>query len=314
MDILDLATIRKHLDIDEVRHDCERNFDEYSKGNSVVPPVGYLAFPDGECHIKYGYIKGDPYFVVKIAAGFYKNVAIGLKPSVGMMLICSTETGYPLAVLNDEGHLTDMRTAIAGSIAAKHLAPADIQRIGIVGAGIQARLQLECLRSITDCRRVLVWNRTVANAKALVQSLSDSNLDAHIAEDLEYLVRTCNLIVTTTPAKEPLIRADWVQAGTHITAVGADAPEKQELDEALMERADICVVDSASQCTDHGEIHTAIANGLIDASKLKELGDVIGGRTTGREAPEQISVADLTGVAVQDIAIATSVYKRWRQA
>jgi len=175
-------------------------------------------------------------------------------------------------------------------------------------------LQLECLRSITDCRRVLVWNRTVANAKALVQSLSDSNLDAHIAEDLEYLVRTCNLIVTTTPAKEPLIRADWVQAGTHITAVGADAPEKQELDEALMERADICVVDSASQCTDHGEIHTAIANGLIDASKLKELGDVIGGRTTGREAPEQISVADLTGVAVQDIAIATSVYKRWRQA
>ena len=139
MDILDLATIKKHLDIDEVRHDCERNFDEYSKGNSVVPPVGYLAFPDGECHIKYGYIKGDPYFVVKIASGFYRNVAIGLKPSIGLMLICSTETGYPLAILNDEGHLTDMRTAIAGSIAAKLLAPADIQRIGIVGAGTQAR-------------------------------------------------------------------------------------------------------------------------------------------------------------------------------
>ena len=237
MDILDLATIKKHLDIDEVRHDCERNFDEYSKGNSVVPPVGYLAFPDGECHIKYGYIEGDPHFVVKIAAGFYKNVAIGLKPSVGLMLICSTETGYPLAILNDEGHLTDMRTAIAGSIAAKLLALADIQRIGIVGAGTQARLQLECLRSITDCRRVLVWNRTVANAQALVRSLSDSNMDAHVAEDLEYLVRACNLIVTTTPAKEPLIRADWVQAGTHIAAIGADAPEKQELDEALMERA-----------------------------------------------------------------------------
>ena len=314
MDILDLATIRKHLDIDEVRHDCERKFDEYSKGNSVVPPVGYLAFPDGECHIKYGYIKGDPYFVVKIASGFYRNIAKGLKPSIGLMLICSTETGYPLAILNDEGHLTDMRTAIAGSIAAKLLAPADIQRIGIVGAGTQARLQLECLRSITDCRRVLVWNRTVANAEALVQSLSDSNVDAHVAEDLEYLVRACNLIVTTTPAKEPLIRADWVQAGTHITAVGADAPEKQELDEALIEKADICVVDSASQCTDHGEIQAAIANGLIDASKLLELGDLIGGRATGRETPEQISVADLTGVAVQDIAIATSVYERWRQA
>lgn len=133
-----------------------------------------------------------------------------------MMLICSTETGYPLAVLNDEGHLTDMRTAIAGSIAAKFLAPAGIRRIGIVGAGIQARLQLECLRSITDCRRVLVWNRTVANAEALVRSLSDSNLDALVAEDLEYLVRACNLIVTTTPAREPPIRADWVQAGTHI--------------------------------------------------------------------------------------------------
>ena len=314
MDILDLATIRKHLDIDEVRHDCARNFDEYSKGNSVVPPVGYLAFPDGECHVKYGYIKGDPYFVVKIASGFYRNVAKGLKPSIGLMLICSTETGYPLAILNDEGHLTDMRTAIAGSIAAKLLAPADIQRIGIVGAGTQARLQLECLRSITDCRRVLVWNRTVANAQALVQSLSDSNMDAHVAEDLEYLVRACNLIVTATPAKEPLIRAEWVQAGTHITAVGADAPEKQELDETLMEKADICVVDSASQCTDHGEIQAAIASGLIDASKLQELGDLIGGRATGRETPEQISVADLTGVAVQDIAIATSVYERWQQA
>lgn len=314
MEILDLATIRKHLDIDAVRCDCERNFDEYSKGNSVVPPVGYLGFPDGECHIKYGYIKGDPYFVVKIAAGFYKNVARGLKPSIGLMLICSTETGYPLALLNDEGHLTDMRTAIAGSIAAKLLAPADIRRIGIVGAGIQARLQLECLRSITDCRRVLVWNRTVANAEALVHSLRDSNVDAHVAEDVEYLVRECNLIVTATPSTEPLIRADWVQAGTHITAVGADTPGKQELDEALVERADICVVDSTSQCTDHGEIQVAFAKGLIDESKLEELGDVIGGRARGREAPEQISVADLTGVAVQDIAIAKSVYEHWQQA
>ena len=314
MEILDLATIRKHLDIDAVRRDCERNFDEYSKGNSVVPPVGYLGFPDGECHIKYGYIKGDPYFVVKIAAGFYKNVARGLKPSIGLMLICSTETGYPLALLNDEGHLTDMRTAIAGSIAAKLLAPADIRRIGIVGAGIQARLQLECLRSITDCRSVLVWNRTVANAEALVRSLSDSNMDAHATKDLETLVRECKLIVTTTPATEPLIRADWVQAGTHITAVGADTPGKQELDEALMERADICVVDSTSQCTDHGEIRVAIAQGLIDTSELQELGDVIGGRATGRETPEQISVADLTGVAVQDIAIAKSVYEHWQQA
>ena len=314
MEILDLATIRKHLDIDAVRRDCERNFDEYSKGNSVVPPVGYLAFPDGECHIKYGYIKGDPYFVIKVAAGFYKNVAKGLKPSTGLMLICSTETGYPLALLNDEGHLTDMRTAIAGSIAAKLLAPADIRRIGIVGAGIQARLQLECLRPITDCRKVLVWNRTVANAAALVRSLSDSNMDAHVTQDLEFLVRECNLIVTATPATEPLIRADWVQAGTHITAVGADTPGKQELDEALMERADVCVVDSTSQCTDHGEIQAAIANGLIDASKLQELGDVIGGRARGRETPEQISVADLTGVAVQDIAIAKSVYEQWRRA
>ncbi len=314
MEVLNLATIRKHLDIGAVRRDCERNFDEYSKGHSVVPPVGYLAFPDGECHIKYGYIRGDPYFVVKIAGGFYKNVARGLKPSVGLMLICSTETGYPLAVLNDDGHLTDMRTAIAGSIAAKFLASADIRRIGIVGAGIQARLQLECLRSITDCRRVPIWNRTVANAEALVRSLSASDMDAYVAQDLESLVRACNLIVTATPSKEPLIRADWVRAGTHITAVGADAPGKQELDEALVERADVCVVDSASQCIDHGEIRVAIAHGLIDASELQELGDVIGGRARGRETPDQISVADLTGVAVQDIAIATSVYKRWQQA
>ena len=311
MDILDLATIKAKLDVDAVLVECERNFDRYSAGLSVVPPVGHLAFDAGDCHIKYGYIRGDEYFVVKVVSGFHGNVSKGLKPSVGLMLICSTETGYPLALLKDEGHLTDVRTAIAGAIAAKYLAPKNVQCIGVVGAGIQARLQLEYLKPVTDCKKVIVWNRIESGANKLASDFATSDFDVEQTNDLESLVHHSNLIITTTPSTSALFSADSVQPGTHITAVGADCPGKQELDEALVRRADVCVVDSVSQCTEQGEIQTAFAQGLIKEHDIIELGDVISGRKDGRQSDDQITIADLTGVAVQDIAIAKSVYKAW---
>ncbi len=291
--------------------ECEKYFDKYSAGLSVVPAVGHLPFESGDCHIKYGYIKGDDYFVIKVVSGFHQNVNIGLKPSIGLMLVCSTETGYPLALLNDEGHLTDVRTAIAGAIAAKYLAASNPDCIGIVGAGIQAKLQLQLLRSVTNCRTVHVWNRTSANAEKLIAEFADSDFEICRSESLEDLVRTCRLIVTTTPSTEALIFSDWVQPGTHITAVGADCPGKKELDEALVERADVLVVDSVSQCVEQGEVQHAIRNKLIRENDLIELGDVISGRSEGRRSNDQITIADLTGVAVQDIAIAKNVYQTW---
>ncbi len=311
MQILDLETIKRHLDLKAAFAAVEAGFADYSKGLVTVPPVGYLSFPKGDCHIKYGYITGDKYFVIKVVSGFHGNTAIGLRPSIGLMLVCSAETGYPEALLQDEGHLTDVRTAIAGAIAAKYLGPKRVETIGILGVGIQAKLQLEHLREVTNCRRVMVWNHVASRTDAYVAAMSKAGFNVVAVPELETLVRQSNLIVTTTPSTAPLIAADWVQPGTHITAVGADCPGKQELAVEVIQNADVCVVDSMAQCTDHGEIQIAYREGLVKESDLVELGAVIDSPARGRTSEEQITVADLTGVAVQDIAIAKTVYQAW---
>lgn len=311
---LDLDTISAHLDPPAVMQAIEAAFVSYSAGEVRVPPVGHLPFPGGDCHIKYGYIEGDDFFVIKIASGSHNNITLGVSPSSGMMVICSAITGHPLALLEDEGHLTDVRTAMAGAIAAKYLMPDEVAAIGIVGRGIQARLQLRYLMQVCSCRKVWIWNHRSDGIDDFAESAARDGFDVSIADTADELAGRCHLIVTTTPATTPLISAGAVRPGTHVTAVGADTPGKQELDEQLIARADVVVVDSKSQCIDHGEIQKACRSGLIATADLQELGDVIAGRSPGRSAQEQITVADLTGVAVQDIAIATSVYAAWQAA
>lgn len=309
---LDLAAIKAHLDIDAAVAAIEQGYVDYSLGRADVPPVGYLAVPDGECHIKYGHIQGGEFFVIKVATGFYGNTALGLTSSDGLMLVLSAKTGMVEAFLQDEGHLTNIRTAIGGMIAAKYLAPVEVSGIGIIGAGVQAELQLRLLRNITSCRRVTLWNRNRARAEALAESVGSDGFEVEISDTVEALVRASNLIVTTTPAQEPLIAADWVTPGTHITAVGADTPGKQELATELVAGADIVVVDSITQCTDHGEVQTAFRDGRITKEALRELGDVINNPDLRRQNDQQISIADLTGVAIQDIQIASAVFSAWR--
>ena len=314
MRILNLKTIQEYLDIPKTIQDIEHGFVCLSQGKATVPPVGHLGFPKGDCHIKYGYIDGDDYFVIKVASGFYDNVKVGLRNSSGLMLICSARTGYPIALLEDEGHLTDIRTAMAGLIAAKYLAPKKIRGIGIVGTGIQAKLQLEYLKHITQCRKAFVWNHRSDSITDFVRTMTTHGFDITVCDDLEKLAGHVNLIVTTTPSTQALIQYPWINKGTHITAMGADSPGKQELDLVLIQRADVCVVDSKSQCLDHGEIQTAFEQGLIQETDLAELGEVIHDPSKGRTNDEQITIADLTGVAVQDIKIACSVYEAWAQA
>jgi len=314
MQLLNLATIRQHLDPAAVMDAIEKAFVKYSAGDVTVPPVGHLPFPTGDCHIKYGYITGDDYFVIKIASGSHGNHALGVSPSSGMMVVCSATTGHPVALLQDEGHLTDVRTAMAGAIAAKYLAPPEVRTIGIVGSGIQAKLQLEYLKPVCACRKVLVWNHRAERHGEFIEFASAAGFAATAADSADNVAAGSNLIVTTTPSTSAMIGSAAVRPGTHITAVGADTPGKQELDAALVARADVLVVDSLSQCTDHGEIQTAVREKTIRASDLQELGNVIAGKAPGRTAPEQITIADLTGVAVQDIAIATSVFAAWQAA
>ena len=296
----------------ELLEPIEKGFIEYSKGNSVVPPVGELIFedPPGDVHIKYGYIKNDDNYVIKIASGFPKNNFLGLDSSHGIMVMFDKNSGYLKCILHDEGHLTNVRTAIAGSICAKYLAPNQINKIGIVGTGIQARMQLEYLLSVTSCKDVFVLGRDKGNVKTYIDKMSNFGFNVKPAKSSKDLCNHCNLIVTTTSANESLIEKKDLRKGIHITAIGSDTPEKRELDPEILKIADILVVDSISQCLERGETKYAIDSHLISKDKLKELGQVIESGNKYRKSENDITVADLTGVAVQDIMITNAVYKQ----
>jgi len=285
----------------------ESGFVAYSEGRAVVPPVGELILEEGEAHIKYGFIRGEPWYVIKIASGFYKNAERGLPSGDGMMLLFSQATGQPVATLLDRGHLTDVRTAAAGAIGARYLAPRRVERIGVAGAGVQARLQVQHLKPVTDCRSALAWGRTDEELEAYRRDMEAVGFDMAVTRDPAELGASCNLIVTTTPATEPLLRVDDIRSGTHITAIGSDAPHKQELDPAILSRASLVVADSRAQCRERGEIARALDAGAISPDQVSELGDVISGKTPRRTDDDQITVFDSTGVAVQDIQIASAV-------
>ena len=277
-------------------------------GRCDLPPVGYLGFPDakGDCHIKYGHIAGDSVFVIKIATGFYDNPSKGLASSNGIMLALSAETGEVMAILQDEGYLTDLRTGIGAALATKAGCRGDAQRVGVVGTGIQARIQIRCLNALMpDAGLVFsVWGRSEKKMRQLAQDLAAHQISVTVQPDLKTLCVNADILLTTTAAKTPLIRSSWISDGTHITASGADAPGKQELDSALTARADLLILDSDAQCIDHGEVAIPAEAGLLSPDRYRTLGKVLSGQQAGRSAPSQVTIADLTGLGSQDIAIA----------
>lgn len=286
----------------------ERSFTAYSSGEAVVPPVGTLSFeaPPGDVHVKYGYLKATPHYVIKIASGFYDNPTLGLPSSNGLNLVFNQQTGQLDCILMDEGYLTDLRTALAGAVVAKHFAPAKVERIGIVGTGLQARYQLEQLKLVTDCREVIVWGRSADKLAAYQSDMEALGFQVTITQNAAELSANCNLIITATPSKQPILPATDLQAGTLIIAMGADTLGKQELDPAVLQRADLIVLDSKSQCCHHGEVHKPLADGLLAEAKLEEIGARINSGQT-RVRQNDIIVADLTGIATQDILISSLV-------
>ncbi len=313
--VLELDEIKRLIDVPLLIREIEAGFVLYSEGKVVVPPVGFLHFdqPPGDVHIKYGFVKDDDVYVLKMASGFYNNADLGLPVADGLILVFSQKTGHIELILHDEAWLTDMRTAAAGAVAAKYLAPKNVRNIGIVGTGVQARMQLELLKDVVDCQSCIVWGRDASKVQSTIEDLLRNEsiqawgLEIRAAAEIDELVSQCNLIVTTTSAREALIKADQVIEGTHITAMGSDDHGKQELEAELLARADCVVADSISQCVDHGECFHAVEQQLIDADSILELGDVIKNSELGRTSDEQITIADLTGVAIQDIQIAKMV-------
>ena len=310
MTIVTEAELRRAVPLDRDAVACvEDAFLALATKDVAMPPILRLDIPEhrGEVDVKTAYVPGLDGFAIKISPGFFDNPKLGLPSTNGLMVLFSARTGLVDAVFLDNGYLTDVRTAAAGAVAAKHLSRPDSRVAAIFGAGVQARLQLEALTLVRPIAEARIWARDPDRAQAVAAKLSDElGLAVHAEAAPEAAVDGADIIVTTTPAAEPILRADWLSPGQHVTAMGSDAEHKNELDPAILARADLYVADSLAQTRRLGELHHAIAAGAVAADAVfPELGAVIAGRAPGRPSAAAITVADLTGTGVQDTAIAT---------
>ena len=310
MTILTEAELRRivKLDLDAVEA-VEKAFSALATLPVAMPPILRLDIPEhnGEVDVKTAYVPGIDGFAIKISPGFFDNPKLGLPSLNGMMVLLSAKTGLVEALLLDNGYLTDVRTAAAGAVAAKHLAREDASVAAIFGAGVQARLQLEALTLVRPIREARIWARDTAKAESAAADLSRTlGIDVKAKADPLAAATGADVIVTTTPSTEPILKAGFVSAGQHITAMGSDAEHKNEIAPAILRMADLYVADSASQTRRLGELHHAVEAGLLAAETgITELGHVIAGSKPGRQTAADITVADLTGTGVQDTAIAT---------
>lgn len=311
--ILVEAEIRSLIGPAEALREVRAAFARLGNGEATLPGVIGLDLPDGgEVHVKAAHLHGSPRFVVKEAAGFPGNAARGLPTGSGVMLVFCTVTGRLEAVLFDNGYLTDLRTGAAGAVAAEVLANPRVVQVGLVGAGAQARFQLEALLQVRRPERLVVWSRSEGRAEAFAHEMHERHgVPIEVTTSVNRAVEGSEILITATPARQPLVRDDWVFKGTHITAVGADAPGKGEVFARVLAKADKVVADSLAQCLRLGEIHHAVEAGLFDPARVYgELGEIVAGKKPGREHPDEITIADLTGLGIQDAAVATFVAER----
>ena len=304
--ILRADDVRASIDMRSCIDACERAFVAYSSGGAELPGVIHLDVPEahGEIHVKAGHLHGAPYYAVKAASGFYD-----LEPPAidGLVIVFDARNGSPAALLLDGGYLTDLRTGAAGGVAARHLAPERVERVAVLGTGAQARQQVDALAEVRPgFTEVRVWGRDLAKARRAADDIASRHGDTCVVNDLPSVreaVEGADVVITCTAAREPLVEAAWLAPGAHVTAVGSDGPGKQELDPAIVRAADLLVVDSLDQCSRLGELQHA----PDQAARAVELGAVCAGDAAGRTGVSQLTVCDLTGVGVQDVAAANAI-------
>lgn len=311
--ILDLNDIMSLVDEIDVIAAMRHAFVAYSKGHAIVPPVGELIFtdPPGDVHIKYGYIRHQDYYVVKIASGFYNNPQIGVASGQGLMLLFKQATGELATILLDDGYLTNLRTVGAAALAVDTFASRKGADVGIIGTGAIAKMQIEILQRLELGARFWLWGRSDKKAKELKDALGDA-YNIRIAATCAEVVSQAEVIITTTPSESPLIQADEVKEGTLIIAIGSDTEHKQELAGELLKKADLVIADSIAQSNSRGEVYQAVKSGRIDESKAVEFGVALQDTDQYKLGASQITIIDLTGVAVQDIMIATAVLENYK--
>jgi len=314
--ILKKEDILNLLDFDEIIGVIENSFVDFSTGKALMPTPQDIILKEfkGETHVKSAYVKGSEYYCIKIASGFYNNPKIGLNSSQGMMILLEAKTGQPTCILLEEGHLTDVRTAAAGAVAAKYLANKGSEKVLVVGTGIQAKLQVEFLLRIMPIKKLFVWGRSEGKAEDYCNHLQIKSpaLELKIIKNLnEAQNLEIDIIVTATPSRQALLAKNTIPKAVHINAIGADMPGKQELDENILSAAKV-ITDSTAQCSKSGELQHALKAGVMKVNDVHgELGEVISNNKKGRDNPEEITVFDSTGLGVQDLAIARYVFDKY---
>lgn len=301
------------LDLDAI--ECvEEAFRSLVTDKVVMPPILSLpvAEQNGDVCIKTAYNPKFDSFAIKISPGFFNNYKLGLPSSTGLMVVHSSLTGIVQALLLDNGYLTDVRTAAAGAVSARHMAREDAASVAVIGTGVQARLQLKAICLVRPIIRAIICGRDQQRTEAVARELSDElNIPVAATTDREQAVAGADIVVTTTPSKEPIIKAEWLQPGQHVIAMGSDQSDKVELEAECVLRADVFAVDRRQQSAAQGELRHAIASGVVaDSAQFPELGEIIARGTGGRPAAESITICDLTGMGVQDTAIANLADQR----
>lgn len=316
MFVFEEQEIRKYISINrEIIEQIEGGFTKLARKEVNLPPILRMDFPlyDGEVDVKTAYVQGMASFAIKISSGFFQNHILGLPSLSGMMILLSAKTGLTEALLLDNGYLTDVRTAAAGAVAANYLAKEQIDVAGVIGTGMQARVQMEALYLVRPFKKLLVYGRNRENAERYRKEM-ESKLPVKIimAESVEEVVRKSDVVVTTTPSTEPLIRADWLHSGLHITAIGSDAEHKQEIDPLIFRKMDVVVCDVKEQSFRLGELHHAKEE--IEMADVLELGEITAKQKLGRGNDQQITICDLTGTGVQDTVCANYAFNLLKKA
>lgn len=316
--ILTEADLRPLMPLDLAAVDCvEQAFRALATEPVAMPPILRLDIPAhrGEVDVKTAHVPGLPSFAIKISPGFFGNPALGLPSTNGLMVVLSATTGLVQAVLLDNGYLTDLRTAAAGAVAARHLARPEAGVAAILGAGMQAALQLQALALVRPLAKARIWARDADRAAALAQRMTAAlGLPVTPASSPAAAMAGADIVVSTTPATTPILPAEALAPGMHVTAIGSDAEHKNEVAPAALLRTRY-VADRLEQTRRLGELHHAIRAGLIAPdAPFAELGQIVAGLAPGRQDPQQITLADLTGTGIQDTAIATLALQRARAA
>ncbi len=313
--ILTEPQLREIVALDLETVDCiEKAFIALAGGSVVMPPILSMSIENfnGEVDVKTAYVPGFDSFAIKMSPGFFDNPKLGLPSTTGLMVLFAVETGLLKAILLDNGYLTDIRTAAAGALAARLLSRTDSERVCIVGAGQQSRLQLEALCLVRPIKSATIWARNRDKANSLSTMLTEKlGISVNGENDLEAAVRTSDIIVTTTPSTSPLVMSDWLQSGQHITAMGSDQHHKIELDPKCFLKADLYVPDRRAQTEKLGELHHAlVAKTAVPTDSFAELGEIAAGTKQSRKSNDCITICDLTGTGVQDTAIANFANSR----